>query len=55
MMIIQDQTSLITNEKLKIRNKMIKMHASCVSHDMRAPLSAIEHVVDLVLDIPGVS
>jgi K+-sensing histidine kinase KdpD len=31
------------------------MHASCVSHDMRAPLSAITHVVDAVLNIDGVS
>jgi light-regulated signal transduction histidine kinase (bacteriophytochrome) len=55
MMIVQDQTSHITNDKLKKKNKMIKLHASCVSHDMRAPLGAITHVVDAVLNIPGVS
>jgi K+-sensing histidine kinase KdpD len=55
MMIIQDQTSQIDNEKLKLKHKMIKLHASCVSHDMKAPLGAITHVVDAVLNIPGVS
>jgi K+-sensing histidine kinase KdpD len=33
---------------------MIKMQASCVSHDMRAPLSAISHVMDEVLRKKGI-
>jgi K+-sensing histidine kinase KdpD len=34
---------------------MIKMQASCVSHDMRAPLGAITCMVDAVLKIKKVS
>ena len=34
---------------------MVQMHTSCVSHEMRAPLSAITNVVDAVLNIEGVS
>jgi signal transduction histidine kinase len=51
MVIITDQTSQIAHEKLKLNHKMIKMHTSCVSHDMRAPLSAMSHMVDAVLSI----
>jgi K+-sensing histidine kinase KdpD len=49
MMIIKDKTSSIAFEKLKHNNDMIKLQASCVSHDMRAPLGAITHVVDTVI------
>jgi K+-sensing histidine kinase KdpD len=49
MIIIQDKTSQIAFDKLKYNNDMIKMQASCVSHDMRAPLSAITYVVDSVI------
>ena len=31
------------------------MHASCVSHDMQAPLGAITAIVDRVLSTPGLS
>ena len=33
---------------------MIQKNTSCVSHDMRAPLAAITHVVDAVLNIEGI-
>ena len=49
MMIIQDKTSSIALGKLKHYTNMIKMQASCVSHDMRAPLGAITCVVDAVI------
>jgi hypothetical protein len=49
MMIIKDETSSIAFEKLKRYNDMIKMQASCVSHDMRAPLGSITFVVDAVI------
>jgi K+-sensing histidine kinase KdpD len=31
---------------------MMKMHASCVSHDMRAPLGAIDQIVEHVVSLP---
>jgi K+-sensing histidine kinase KdpD len=34
---------------------MITMQASCVSHDMRAPLSAISSIVENILQKKGVS
>jgi K+-sensing histidine kinase KdpD len=34
---------------------MTKMHASCVSHDMRAPLGSICHMVESVINMPRVS
>jgi two-component system, sensor histidine kinase LadS len=30
------------------------MHASCVSHDMRAPLSAISFMINRILNIPRI-
>ena len=36
-------------------NERIKMHAACVSHDMRAPLSAISVMVERVINKKGVS
>jgi K+-sensing histidine kinase KdpD len=55
MVIIEDRTSQKIVDKLEFNNKMVKMHASCVSHDMRSPISAINHVIDMVLNIPEVS
>ena len=62
MVIVQDKTSKIAldnlkvkNDKLKNKNEMAIMHASCVSHDMRAPLKAIDAMVDVVLNLPCVS
>jgi light-regulated signal transduction histidine kinase (bacteriophytochrome) len=55
MVIVQDKTSKIEFEKLQNDNKMIKMQASCVSHDMRAPLGAIVYVVDNILNKRGIS
>jgi K+-sensing histidine kinase KdpD len=62
MLIVQDKTSQIRlenlkekNDKLKNKNEMARMHASCISHDMRAPLSAIDVMVDMVLNLPCVS
>ena len=52
MVIVEDKTSEIAIEKLQFNNKMVKMHASCVSHDMRAPLSAINCMVEEILKIP---
>jgi K+-sensing histidine kinase KdpD len=49
MVIVEDKTSQITFDKLKFNNDMMKMHASCVSHDMRAPISAITIMVDHVI------
>jgi K+-sensing histidine kinase KdpD len=34
---------------------MAKKHASCVSHDMRAPLGAIDQIVEKVINLPGLS
>jgi K+-sensing histidine kinase KdpD len=50
MVIVEDKTSQITVDKLKFNNDMMKMHASCVSHDMRAPISAITTMVDHVIN-----
>jgi two-component system, sensor histidine kinase and response regulator len=55
MVIVQDKTSQLAFEKLKNNNEMIKMQTSCVSHDMRAPLSAITCMVDAILRMKGVS
>jgi K+-sensing histidine kinase KdpD len=41
MVIVQDMTSSKEFDKLQHNNEMIKMQASCVSHDMRAPLGTI--------------
>jgi K+-sensing histidine kinase KdpD len=51
MVIVQDKTSKLAFDKLKFNNEMVKMHAASVSHDMRAPLSAINCVIDAVLNM----
>jgi K+-sensing histidine kinase KdpD len=55
MMIIKDKTSQIAVDRLKHNNHMMQMQASCVSHDMRAPLGTIEYLVEAVLTKKGVS
>jgi K+-sensing histidine kinase KdpD len=55
MVILQDRTSQVAFDKLKYNNYMIKMQASCVSHDMRAPLSAITCMTDAILNKKGIS
>jgi light-regulated signal transduction histidine kinase (bacteriophytochrome) len=55
MVIVQDKTSQLAFDKLKNNNEMIKMQTSCVSHDMRAPLSSITFMVDAILRMKGVS
>jgi K+-sensing histidine kinase KdpD len=55
MVTIEDRTSHKVVEKLEFNNKMAKMHASCVSHDMRAPLGAIDQMVERVLEMPKLS
>jgi K+-sensing histidine kinase KdpD len=58
MIIVQDKTSQIAldnlkvkNDKLKTKNEMTRLHASCISHDMKAPLGAINATIDAVLNI----
>jgi K+-sensing histidine kinase KdpD len=58
MVIVQDKTSQIAldnlkvkNDKLKTKNEMTRLYASCMSHDMRAPLGAINATVDAVLNM----
>jgi K+-sensing histidine kinase KdpD len=53
MVIVEDKTSQIAFDKLQFNNRMIKMHASCVSHDMKAPLSAIDFMVEKIINMPG--
>jgi K+-sensing histidine kinase KdpD len=55
MVIVQDKTSQIEFDELKHNNEMVKSQVSCVSHDMRAPLSAITFMVDAVINMNGVS
>jgi K+-sensing histidine kinase KdpD len=55
MVIAEDRTSQKVVDKLEFTNKMVKMHTSCVSHDMRAPLGAIDHMVQRVLEMPRLS
>jgi hypothetical protein len=33
---------------------MLKMHTSCVSHDIRAPAKAVTQVIEMVLDMENV-
>jgi light-regulated signal transduction histidine kinase (bacteriophytochrome) len=55
MVILEDKTTQKDLDKLEISNKMVKMHTSCVSHDMRSPLEAIDQIVEMVINIPGTS
>jgi K+-sensing histidine kinase KdpD len=55
MVILEDRTTQRDLDKLEINNKMVKMHTSCVSHDMRSPLEAIDQIVEMVINIPGTS
>ena len=48
MVVVQDKTSQIAldnlkvkNDKLKLENEMAKFYAACISHDMKAPIGAI--------------
>jgi light-regulated signal transduction histidine kinase (bacteriophytochrome) len=43
-------TSQLEFDELQRNNELIKMQASCVSHDMRAPLKTIDYTVEAVLN-----
>jgi K+-sensing histidine kinase KdpD len=55
MVILEDRTSQKVLKKLEFNNRMAKMPASCVSHDMRAPLGAIDQLVEQVISMPRLS
>jgi K+-sensing histidine kinase KdpD len=55
MVIVQDRTFNVNFDKLQRNNEMMQIQASCVSHDMRAPLGAITHVIDYILNKQGMS
>jgi K+-sensing histidine kinase KdpD len=55
MITVKDVTSDVNCSLLERKNKLATKQASCVSHDMRAPLSTIEFLFETVITKKGVS